>query len=180
MGRIEDAAAALKAQRSAVEAAAESFRIAANEDLVEFVQLMRTLGVRPETTYKMGVEYKGLTETGRSVRIASVALDATPVTGWVVRFTAPSECSNDVWVGVLTTPDLALWKVRIVRAQAPVGGLTEYTSLRPEQLTPSSVFPGGASQELAVVLDEPIPDTHRRYELGRLAELARSYIDTVH
>ena len=78
----------------------------------------------------------------------------------------------------MVTPDLALWKTRAFK-RAATGRTVEYPSLQPGQLVVSNAFPGGAASELVVVVDEPLPDHLRQYEMDKLSKMARTYLDSL-
>ncbi|MGX1161046.1 hypothetical protein FBY31_0592 [Arthrobacter sp. SLBN-100] len=177
MGRIEDAAEALKQQQTKAELESERRRREAEEDLVEFVQIMRTKGIKPERAYQRSVESRGIhSRTSRPTSI--ISFDESAVRGWVIKFSFRGEYDDHEWFATLVTPNLALWKARAFK-RTPMGGPVEYPSLQPGQLTVSKAFPGGALSELVVVVDEPLPDHLRQYELNELPRMARTYLDSL-
>lgn len=179
MGRIEDAAEALRQQQVQAESESERRRREAEEDLAEFVQLMQSKGVPPERLYQRAVERQGVhSRTSRPTVI--ISFDESPVTGWIVNQTYRGEYDDHVWFATLVTPDLTLWKTRAfgrTTTGQTAGYPVEYPSLQPGQLVASKAFPGS---DLVLVVDEPLPNSQLAVS-GRtdMARMARTYLDTL-
>lgn len=178
MGRIEDAAEALRQKQAQAESESERRLREGEEDLAEFVQLMQSKGIPPERTYRRSVDSRGI-HSRESRPTFIISFDESPVTGWIVRFTFRGEYDDHEWFATLVTSDLKLWKTRAFALDAPTGRPVEYPSLQPGQLVVSKAFPGGARSRLVVTVDEPLPDHVRHIELHELPTMARTYLDSV-